>query len=483
MKTALTVILAVLCLLAVLLIIAAIRAILIKAKPADESGAVSCTPEEENKYAETLSAMIRVPTVSVAEGGDKSIFYELHKVLRERFPLIFEKLEVNDLNANLLVRWPGKDSSKDALLLMGHQDVVPAAENNWEHEPFSGDIEGGKIHGRGAMDCKCTVFAEWQAVEELLEEGFTPERDLYLSASTNEEIGGGGVQKSVEFLKDKGIRLAVAMDEGGAIVDGILPGMSAFAAAVGLGEKGTANIKFTAKSAGGHSSTPPRHTPFARIAEFINDVEKHDPFKAKLSPAVEAMFSYIAPYLTFPLRFVLGNMWLFKPLVSLLMPVLSPATRALVKTTYVFTMSEGSKAPNVIPSEATVVANIRPSFHQNLETCFDILKNIAAKYDIEAEIITGKSASAVTDLKSEELAYLGKCVNECLPGCCFAPYVQTGGTDCREMQPVTDNCLRFTPIRMDSQQLAAMHAANENIGVADIAKGVKFYKYWIKNHN
>jgi len=483
MKYVLYAILVLLGILIVLFVIAAVNAARIKAKPTDKKGQASFTPEEEQKYAQMLSAMIKVPTVSVPEGGDKAIFYEFRKVLEKNFPLIFSKLEVTDLDGNLLLRWAGKDSTKDPILLMGHQDVVPATENTWDRDPFSGEISDRRVHGRGAMDCKCTVCAEMAAVEELLEEGFVPERDVYLASSTNEEISGGGAQKIVAYLKEKGIHLACAIDEGGAIVDGILPGMDTLCAAVGICEKGSANIKFTAKSAGGHSSTPPKNNPFARLAAFVNEVEKTNPFRIKLTDPVKGMFAHISPYLKFPLRFLLGNLWLFKPLIVFAMPKLSPMAKAFLQTSCVFTMSAGSDAPNVIPGEAYIIANIRPSLQQGLDESLAVLTAIADKYDITAEVLKGNSASAAVSLDSEELAFVGECVKACFPGYCFTPYMQTGGTDCRYYEPVTENGLRFTPIRMDSQQLAAMHAANENIGTDGLAGGVKFYKYWLKNHN
>jgi carboxypeptidase PM20D1 len=366
---------------------------------------------------------------------------------------------------------------------MGSQDVVPADPAGWEHAPFSGDIANGNVHGRGAMDCKCTVMSEMAAVEELLEEGFTPERDVYLAYACNEETSGGGALKLVNYLKDKGIRLCAAMDEGGAIVEGVLPGMSTLCAAVGVIEKGTSHIKFTAKSAGGHSSTPPRNTPFARLSAFVCEMEKKNHFKTKMPPVVEKTFTCIAPYLTFPMRFLFGNLWLFKPLITALMPVFSPQARAFVTTTLVFTMSEGSKAPNVIPSEASMTANMRVGQLQSRDECLEILRKTAAKYDIETELIIGFDSSKETDTESDEMLYLKKCVNEVFPQYCFAPYYMSGGTDCRHYTAITDNCIRFTPIVMDSQQLAAMHAPNENIGTAAVAAGVKFYKYFIKNHN
>ena len=465
-----------------LLLIAVIRTLAIKAKPVSGEGKAAFTPEEEEHYARTLSEMIKVPTISKGEGEDKSEFHKLHAVLRELFPNIHSKLEMTEIDGNIIYHWQGRDSSLDPILLMGHQDVVPATETDWVHDPFSGDIEGGNIHGRGAMDCKCTVMAEMAAVEELLAEDFVPGRDVYLAYACNEETSGGGAPKLVKYLKDKGIHLCVAMDEGGAIVDKVLPGMTSRCAAVGIVEKGTVHLKFTAKGKGGHSSTPPRNSPFARLSAFVCRIEKKNPFKTVITPPVEIMLSSIAPYLTFPLRLVFGNMWLFKPLLKVLMPKFSPSARALVTTTVVFTMGEGSQAPNVIPGEAYFIANMRVGTQQSRDECVEILRKIAAKYDIETEMIKGFNASKISDPHSEEMAYLKQCVGDVFPGYCFTPYYMCGGTDCRHYAEISDNCLRFTPIYISPEQMAAMHAANESIGSAALAAGVKFYKYFIKNH-
>lgn len=476
------ILLGLLAVLIVLLVICVIRAIKIKVKPNNRQSAATYTKDEEAKYASALSDMIKVPTVSAKEGDDLTEFYKLHEVMSKHFPLIFSKLEKTEIDGNLLFKWKGKNPELEGILLMGHQDVVPAAELDWKHDPFSGDIENGVIHGRGAMDCKCTVMAEFAAVEELLEEGFVPERDVYLACSVNEEISGGGAEKTIKYLKDNGIHLASVMDEGGAIVGGILPGMSSLCAAVGVVEKGSTNIKFKAKGKGGHSSTPPKKTPIARLSKFVCEIEKKNPFDVKCTPVVEEMFKYVAPYLTFPLRLVLANIWLFKPLITLVVPKVSSQAEAFFRTTIVFTQSGGSKAPNVIPDEAYVIANIRPSIQQSSEECVEILRKMAAKYDIETEVLFGTSASQITPTDSDEFRYLHKCVEDCCPQVCFTPYYMTGGTDCRKYYEVCDNCLRFCPIRMNEQQMGAMHAANENIDSDAVAEGVKFYKYYIKNH-
>ncbi len=463
-----------------LFLICIARAVRVKAKPSDKKSVLSVTDDESSRYAQCLSEMIKVPTISLRGKDDLTEFYKLHDVMKTLFPLIHEKLERVELSGNLLYRWKGKDASRDGLLLMGHQDVVTAEEKGWTRDPFSGEITDGKIHGRGAMDCKCTVMAEFCAVEELLREGFEPPRDIYLSCSVNEEISGDGAPSVVRHLQEKGISLCAVMDEGGAIIGGVLPGMKSPWAAVGVVEKGYIDVKIIAKGHGGHSSTPPKNTPVARLAAFVAEVEKKRPFKKQMPAVVVTMLTSAAPYMSFPFRLVLSNLWLFKPLLTAVLPAVSAQAGAFVSTTFAFTMCGGSKTPNVIPDEAYVVCNLRPSVGQNDEESLAVLKKYADKYDLSMEIQEKRGASRTTDPDGAEFLYVKKCLNDCFPA--VAPFYMCGGTDCRHYEAVSSNCLRFCPVTLDAQQLAAMHAANENVGIDALAKSVKFYKYYLQNH-
>ena len=124
---------AVLALIVLLLLIALIRTLIMPSHKATYKP--DPDPEREKKYAETLGEMIRCETVSYTGVSDPDKFRGFHKVLAKLFPLVFEKLEVNDIEGNLLIYWKGR-SSERPLVLMSHQDVVPA-EGKWIHEPFS----------------------------------------------------------------------------------------------------------------------------------------------------------------------------------------------------------------------------------------------------------------------------------------------------------------------------------------------------------
>ena len=289
-------------------------------------------------------------------------------------------------------------------------DVV-SGEGEWKYPAFCGEIHDDALWGRGAVDTKTPLFAEFSALEEILNEGFEPPCDIYLATAVDEEISGNGAPTLVNYLKSKGVHLDVAMDEGGAILKGQLPTMDGWCAAIGILEKGYIDLKVIAKGKGGHSSTPKSNTPLARLSKFVADIEKDKPFKAEISAPVYAMLDQAAPLLGFPLRMVLGNMWLFKGLLTKVLPMISPMCNAFTKTTFCCTMAEGSQTPNVIPSEAYVVCNLRTSPHQNVEQSLAVLKKYADKYDLEFEIIHARNASNTVDYKGEEFSFLKKCLN------------------------------------------------------------------------
>ena len=438
---------------------------------------------DELKIAEEkLGAMVRIPTVSKHEHEDLSQFYLYHQELEKLFPLIHEKLEKTVLNGTLLYRWTGADGKKQPVLFMGHQDVVPASDEGWSVPAYSGVVKNGCLYGRGTLDCKGTMYVQLQAVEELLAEGFVPPCDVYLEYSINEETGGDGAAAAMRYLRDKGIRFAFVMDEGGAVIDEAVPGMDKPYAVIGVTEKGYMDVKITARGKGGHSSTPPRNTPAARLFAFANEIEKKRPFRKKMIPEVKEMFRQMAPAFSGPLKFLLGNLWLTQPLVMAAMPMVSPFGEALMATTCCFTMMRGSDAANVIPKEPYLIANLRTSVHQNCEESLNVLKKYGKKYDLEFEVLLSRDASPVSDIHSAAYGFVEKTIRAHFPDAGVAPYLIMGGTDCRHFHALTDTALRFCPVRMTNEQNASCHAVDENVTITALAEGVRFYKRLLQNY-
>ena len=455
-----------------LLIIAAVRALLL---PSKKSIYVpNPDPDRAMALAKKLSRMVQYDTVSVPNTNQREKFLGFHKILEELFPLVHERLEKTEIDGNLLFYWKGKSEQKP-LVLMSHQDVVPA-EGQWQHAPFSGDIESGLIWGRGTSDTKCSVMAFFQAVEELLAQGYVPENDVYLSSSCTEEWAGDGCPKLVRELKKRGVRPWLVCDEGGGIITDPMGGIKGNFAMLGVFEKGKADVRFTAKSGGGHASAPPAHSPIARLAAFVHEVETKPVFRRKMPKEVAAMFETLAPYASFPMKLIFSNLWLFRPVLLKVLPMISSQAGAMIRTTVAFTMQSGSDAFNVLPQEATLGANLRFIPHQGMEESLRILKKLADKHKLTMDVLQASDYTQPVDIHGEAFQTVQRTVEKTFPGCPSSPYVMTGATDSRFYEEICENVVRFAPVIYGPQQMKGMHGIDETIGIDCLPGAVDFYK-------
>ena len=435
-------------------------------------------PERAERYAGKLSRMVRCETVSVPETDQREKFLAFHRELETLFPLVHSRLEKTEIDGNLLFCWKGKSGDKP-LVLMSHQDVVPA-EGEWSRPPFSGEIAEGKVWGRGASDTKCSVMAFFQAAEELLEEGFMPENDVYLSSSCTEEWAGDGCPKLVAELKRRNVCPYLVCDEGGGIISEPMGGIHGNFAMIGVFEKGKADVRFTARSDGGHASTPKPHSPIANLAAFVHDVETHKVFRRRLPKEVAAMFETLAPYASFPMKWIFGNLWLFRPVLLQVLPAISAQAGAMIRTTIAFTMQSGSAACNVMPQEASVSANMRFIPHQGMKESLEIIEKRAKKYGLTMEVLAATEYTVSADLNGDAFRMLCRTVEETFPGCPVSPYVMTGATDARFYQEICDHVFRFAPVIYGPEQMKGMHGLNENIEISCLPDAVDFYRNLIR---
>ena len=459
-----------------LLLAAVVRTLLIPGKRSDYRP--DPDPERAEAYARKLSAMVRCDTVSVPDENQREKFLAFHRVLEELFPLVHGTLEKTEIDGSLLFYWKGERSDRP-LVLMSHQDVVPA-EGEWLHDPFSGDIADGKVWGRGASDTKCSVMAFFQAAEELLAAGYIPPQDVYLSSSCTEEWGGDGCPKIVAELERRGVRPWLVCDEGGGIITDPIGGIHGNFAMVGVFEKGKADVRFSACSEGGHASAPPAHSPVARLAAFVNEMETKPVFRRKMPKEVAAMFETLAPYASFPLKLVFSNLWLFRPVLLKVLPMISAQAGAMIRTTVAFTMMSGSDACNVMPQKATVSANMRFIPHQGMEESLAIIREKAQKHRLEMEVLSANDYTEPVDIEGEAFRTVQQVIAQTFPGCAGSPYVMTGATDSRFYQKICPNVVRFAPVIYGPEQMKGMHGLNENIEYNCLPGAVDFYRNLIE---
>ena len=432
-----------------------------------------------NDYANGLARLIQLETISTFNQTDKTKFYEFHEVLREMFPNLFKVCTFEDFDGSFLMRWQGK-TTKEPIMLMNHHDVVDAT-GDWSYNPFGGEIADGKLWGRGTLDTKGGLWAMMQAAEELVRKGFVPERDIYFLSACTEECAGEGADTISKVLEERGLRFFMVLDEGGYILEEPIAGAKGKFAVIGLGEKGCADLKFIAHSRGGHASIPPKDTPLVRLGKFMAAVEKKNLFKTEMAPIIHATFESLAGAMSWPLKFVLKNSRLFKPLLVKVMPMVSGAAGAMLRTTVAFTMASGSEGTNVLPQEAWVIANMRYSHHQGGKSSIEAISKLAEKYDIETVVLDPGVDSPISSHDSDAYKFITKAVTNVFPDVKTTPYIMTAASDSRFMWRISENCLRFAPFSITDEQLEGIHGLNENVDLSALAPAVDFYRYIITN--
>ncbi|MBQ3007066.1 MAG: M20/M25/M40 family metallo-hydrolase [Clostridia bacterium] len=451
-------------------------------------------PTEENVDAkrcqEHLSKAISIPTISYPDKAniDFTQFDKFHAFLEEAFPLIHKTLEKEIVQeASLIYRWKGTRDDLDPIALLAHQDVVPISEGteqDWEHEPFSGYNDGEFIWGRGALDMKNHLIGVMDAVETLLEEGFQPERDVYLLFGQDEEVVAsedGGAKNIMRTLKERGIHLDCVLDEGGAIipvnVKGILNNKELIG--VGIAEKGYTDIEITVTAKGGHSSQPPVHSGLGELANVIKDLENHQ-FKAELMPFVKNLFSGVGRSCTYPARLITCNLDYLQPLLKYGMTKI-PFAACLVRTTTAVTMAQGSPAANVLPQKASVVVNFRQMPGVTVQDVVDHIRKVCRNKDIEINVLKAKEASKFSPTDSRAFRIIEKLCMQDNPNSIVAPYLVMGGTDACYYEPICENIYRYAPYKVSVPLLRNTHGTNERIPVEAVAPAVAFFKKYIRN--
>jgi Acetylornithine deacetylase/Succinyl-diaminopimelate desuccinylase and related deacylases len=425
-----------------------------------------------------LSKLIQVETINET-AADEAKFEAFENLLREIYPDVFSACEEIKIAQALLLKWPGKKKEKPATVLMAHMDVVPAM-GNWKYPPFEGKIADGCIWGRGALDDKGSLCGIFEAVQGLIKQGFTPESDVYLSCSHNEETMGPGAKYAADYFEAQKTAIGLVLDEGGAVLEKPLPGAKGSFCMLGVMEKGYANVRFTAKSKGGHASAPPKNSPITRLSAFVNHMEKNSPFTAKYSSVVKSTFKTLAPHMAQPYKLIFGNLWLFGGLLKAVMPAVSAQGAAMLKTTCAFTMMQGSDAPNVLPETASITANLRFSSHQPMAESLDLTKKAAALFGLDMQVLYAHDCSPETQTDSAGYHYIDGLCKKVFPDAPAAPYLMVGGTDSRFMTRVCTDVVRFAPFEANAQQLGAVHGLDENISIKAMEKAVAFYQEVIK---
>ncbi|MBO4359487.1 MAG: M20/M25/M40 family metallo-hydrolase [Eubacteriaceae bacterium] len=442
--------------------------------------------EEKKEYAplefdreravENLRELVRCKTVSYYDHSleDDAEFDKLIGLFEKLYPNVWKNCELTHFDGRgLLFRWKGSSSGGECPVFMAHYDVVPVEEQFWDEDPFGAVIKDGRIWGRGTVDTKNSLNGILTAAENLMASGFTPKNDIYFAFSGGEEVEGLGARNIALWFKENGIVPSFVLDEGGAVVENVFPGVKGPCGLIGIAEKGMCNMTFTANSDGGHASAPGPHTPLGILSLACARMEAH-PFRRRFTVPVLAMFDTLGRHSGFVYRMIFSNLWLFGGVLDRICKKSGGELNALVRTTVAFTQMQGSQAVNVIPPTASMTANLRLNPGDTVESALAYARQTVKDGSV---IITaeGRDPSPISRTDCFGWEVVSDAVRAAWPGSIVAPYLMVQCFDSRHYSDVSDRVYKFSAADLTAEERHALHGNNEHIRLETVGRAVEFF--------
>ncbi len=437
--------------------------------------------DKDNRIIESLQHMVRFKTVSHEDTTkeDAKAFQGFRAYLEARYPLVNERAPMQRIGDKGVVFEIKGKTDDNPVVLMSHYDVVP--ENGvWEHPPFEGKLVDGRLVGRGTLDTKGTLACVMEALEHLLQEGYAFKRTVFAAFSGDEETRGPSAPAIVEHLKKRGVKPGLVLDEGGAVMDDLVPKQRLPVAVVGIAEKGYANLTIRSTLGAGHASMPPKHTAVVEVAKAINALDKGMLFKPKLTGATSMMFQALSTVTEAKrVKRAFARPALYFPFIRHHAIQEGGRLLSFLHTTMAFTQLAGSDALNVLPAEATAGVNVRILPGETVEEVVAKVKARVSRFHVE---VTSNKGADPTPTSRVDATFdaVSDVINDVFGEVKVVPYLMMAGTDARYHHDISEHVYRFSPYRFTERDWASIHAANEAIRLDELMRAFRFYKALIR---
>uniref|UniRef100_A0A0P4W049 Peptidase M20 dimerisation domain-containing protein n=2 Tax=Scylla olivacea TaxID=85551 RepID=A0A0P4W049_SCYOL len=438
-----------------------------------------------------MARALAIPTVSYSPGNyDVDELLRFHEFLRESFPNVFNSsiIEVEVVNKlSLLLTVKGAQDDFMPYLLMGHMDVVPVDKEKWTHDPWGGlilpDPSTGEsyIWGRGAIDNKVAVIGIMSALEYLARTGFQPERTFYVAFGHDEEVRGeDGAGHMGRLLQERGVKLDFILDEGLPVLKDMIRGMDKPVAPIGVTEKGWLSMDLEVEGPAGHSSMPPLVSAVTRLSRALVALADN-PHPSMFGSGPESdMLAYLAPKASWPHKLVFANLWLFKPILEMVLSS-KRETNALIRTTTCATIVRAGVKENVVPSFARATINHRIHPSQNIKEVIQHDRKVINDPTVKITNLDGTEAHPVSPYGPEVAPWrlLSASIHHHFPEAVTVPGLLVGNTDTKYYLKLTSRVYRFNPVSLRISEMSMYHGHNEKISVSSFTTAVSFYHHLI----
>ena len=421
----------------------------------------------QRETTEVLQRLLRFDTVN-PPGHERPAIEYLERYVQAagfRTELLAASHERPNLVADL-------DSGNDGptLCFLGHVDTVLADPSEWSHDPWSGDLAGGCLWGRGALDMKSQVAAEAVAGATLARQRWRPARGrLKLVFVADEETGGDlGARWLTSTHPDK-VRCDFLLNEGGGEVFEY-GGRRRYG--VCCVEKGIFRFTITALGAAGHASLPRTgDNALLKLAPVLARLADQ-PSSFEVTEAPAALLRGLGEDPADPAA-ALARIGASEPaLVTIVEPMLG--------VTLTPTMARASEKINVIPSRAQLRVDCRvpPGLGEDAarRRIAEVLGDDSEHLRIEfTETVTGNSSPITSPLMDA----IDRWVQANDPGASSVPVILPGFSDSRWFRDAFTDCVAygFFPQRYMTllEAVPLVHNADERIDVRDLGFAARFY--------
>lgn len=412
----------------------------------------------EKRVARALSLLIQQPTL--AAGPDRP-FIEAHTILQEIFPQVFSRAKWETVDGRGLLGHLKGAGNSQPLVFLSHLDVAPIRNaDQWSVGPFSGEIRGGFVYGRGALDMKGHLIALLTAAEALLDQGFQPHGDIYFAFSCDEEIRGPSMQKMAEILEERGVHPAFVLDEGGSVTQ--LPGLTdGFTALIGVAEKGRMCFTLTAD---GEKSMEVLLRASERLLRMY--------FIPRICPVTGRMIAALAPGMEGIARFCASHPGRLQ----------RKFLRKLERTQYGRALSRTQVMISALQGDALRGEKAAVTFQASIlpgDGAQELLKRIQRMISddrILVSIDVMDEPSLVSPARGMAWDALQTAVQVHFPQALIAPYLLTGASDARRMENICPHIYRFSPFILPPEEMNRMHGVDERISIENLIRGVAFFR-------